>query len=319
MSKTHSIDQVLKQKTLKSKQRDLLETAQTARKFATQTLALPDNKSYQKYTQLDRDFVTWIVVATDEFSMQPMQSCFPIIGCLSYRGYFSEAQAKAYAEALKKQGKEVHVNGSPAYSTLGWFSDPIVSPMLKHGELSMLETMFHELAHQRLYIKNDSDFNEAFASTVGHYGIRQWLAVYKPTKIQYYNSAIKRNNDFLTLLHNSADKLRTLYAERRPTTPPTATRKAKQIIIQQLQHNYLRFRQQHKQYKGYDKWFKKPINNPRLALISVYHDLVPEFSRWFHACDDDFERFYKTMETFAPLSKNRRHQRLNAKAECKAL
>src|ERR1700733_12376843 len=152
-----------------------LYVMQAAREFRSQQLGLPDNKSYRSYADIGRQFVVWNVVATPEFSVTPKRWCFPIAGCVAYRGYFSERRAHEFAAQLSVQGFDVVVEGVPAYSTLGKFADPVLSSMLPYGDDDVAATIFHELAHQLLYVEDDSEFNEAFATTVEDAGLERWL------------------------------------------------------------------------------------------------------------------------------------------------
>lgn len=313
VSQIQPINKVLHQPETPQKTRDLLKLAQQARVFAVNQLGLPDNQSYRGFADLNRKQVTWNVVATRPLSLQPYLSCFPVVGCLSYRGYFTEQGAKRFAHALEQQGYETFIGDSTAYSTLGWFADPIVSPMLQYGDIRLVETLFHELAHQRLYIENDSNFNEAFATAVGQNGTREWLRHTHPEKLQAYNRYLRRQADFLNLLEQTSQRLKTLYQS---DLTDAQKRIKKQDYFSRLQEDYRLFKQQHQGYTGYDKWFEKPVNNPRLALLSVYHKLVPTFERWLDACDRDFPRFYKQVELLSGLTKAQRQQALNSTPEC---
>jgi predicted aminopeptidase len=313
MSQRQDIKTVIQQPGVKPDTRKKLKYALEIRRYATQKLGLPDNDSYLTYVDLKRKYVTWNVVATEAFSMQPRQWCFPVTGCISYRGYFREAAAKRFANQLRKQDYEVFVAGSSAYSTLGWFSDPIVSPMLEYGDIILAQTMFHELAHQQLYFKDDSVFNEAFASTVGEYGARQWLKEKHPKSLAKYNQWITRRNAFYDVLRETAIRLRKLYASK---TGKARMKKEKNKIYQQLHSDYARYKKRFGNYSGFDFWFDKPVNNPRLALVSVYQDLVPDFARWLKACDGDFPRFYTTIARLNTLTPQHRHQALKQKAQC---
>jgi len=314
VSQVKPIDEVINNHQTDEKTRKLLQQAKLARAFAINTLKLPDNQSYLGYADLKRKNVTWNVVATKVLSMEPYQSCFPVVGCLSYRGYFSEDQAKQFAKKLQQDDYETFIGGSSAYSTLGWFEDPIVSPMLNHGEAWLLQTLFHELAHQQLYIKDDSDFNEAFATTVGQNGVRAWLKETHLEALPDYNEYLRRYNGFLMRLGDAAKQLKAVYE----SDVNDATKlSSKQQIISQLRKSHLLFKKQYKGYTGFDKWFEKPINNPRLALVSVYHELVPDFERWLKACNNNFPRFYKTVEQLSELPKDQRIEALKKPAVCK--
>lgn len=313
MSQRRDINQVIEDEGTPDKTRQYLQTVKQAKQFAREQLKLPDNNSYNSFSDLKRDKVTWNVVATPELSMQPYQSCFPITGCLSYRGYFDKNMAETFAHQLEQQGYETYIGGSTAYSTLGWFNDPIVSPMLRFGELHLVETLFHELAHQQLYIKNDSNFNEAFATTIGQTGLRRWLEQSNPQVIRQYNAKNRRHAEFLGLLNQTSKALKTLYQS---DISDEQKRLRKQQEINKLRQDYQQFKAKHNNYSGYDAWFKKPINNPRLAMVSVYHQYVPDFERWLDACQHDYDAFYAVIAEIGRLSKQQRYQMLSGKAQC---
>jgi len=151
-----------------------LDLAQRARLFGIEQLNLPNNESYTSFYDTGQEYVTWNVVAAEEFSLNPHNWCFPIAGCVSYRGYYSKEDAESYAAGFKEQGFDVTVNGATAYSTLGWFEDPLLNTMLDRSDPSIASLLFHELAHQQLYVGDDSTFNESFASFVEKEGLKQW-------------------------------------------------------------------------------------------------------------------------------------------------
>ncbi len=313
MSKVQPLEDVIQQEETPDKTRKLLTQAQQARVFAVKQLGLPDNQSYRGFADLHRKNVTWNVIATQPLSLAPYLSCFPVVGCLSYRGYFSEQGAKKFAQQLQTQGYETFIGGSTAYSTLGWFKDPIVSPMLQYGDLHLIETLFHELAHQRLYIKDDSDFNEAFATAVGQNGTRKWLRQHQPERLAGYNRYLKRQNEFLGLLVTTSKRLKKLYQSSLSDTQKLDLKKQ---YFARLRSDYQLFKQRHQGYTGYDKWFTKPVNNPRLALLNVYHEQVPWFERWLAACNQDFPRFYQAMERLSKLPKQERLSALKHTPDC---
>ena len=269
-----------------------LQTAIAIRQFAITDLGLPDNKSYSTYVELDRDAVVWNVVATAPFSLQAKQWCYPVIGCASYRGYFKQVNAQGYAEKLQAQGLDVAVVGATAYSTLGWFSDPLTSLMLRSDDAGIAELLFHELAHQQLYIKGNSRFNEAFATTVGEQGTVHWLQVTAQGELlQRYQRRLVVRAQFLRLLNQTREQLQTLYQNAEADEYKA---EQKQQLFLELRQSYEELKQQQWQGIGwYDGWFKQPVNNARLVAIGTYRDLVPAFTKLLAACGQDFERFYQ--------------------------
>lgn len=292
-----------------------LAQARAFRDFASDSLALPDNDSYRSYVQLDRPHVVWNVYAAEEFSLEPKTWCFPVVGCVAYRGYFAQADAQALADALAAEGMDVFVGGATAYSTLGWFDDPIVSPMLERGELGLAGLIFHELAHQRLYVKGDTAFNEGFATTVEEGGVRRWLQGAEPSRLPGYEDFLARRRDFLALVVQTRARLAALYADE--TLDLEARREAKQAIIEAMRAGHAALKAgPWRGFAGYDAWFAQPINNARLAAVAVYREQVPDFERWLGACAGDFARFYRAMEGLAELDRSARRARLAGPAAC---
>lgn len=314
MSQREPISEVLTDKSLDGKTRQNLQTAVEVRNFASEQLALPENDSYRKFVQLDREYVVWNVVAAPEFSLKPKEWCFPVAGCVSYRGYYQLEDANAFATEQKKAGLDVAVIPVPAYSTLGWFDDPVLSSMFNRGELILAETIFHELAHQQLYVQDDSVFNEAFASSVGEAGVDRWLQASKREQdLQVYRQHLLRKAEFISLLRRTAKRLNGLYEQKLAVAE---MRSQKAALFERLQQEYAELRQQWGGYSGYDRWFERELNNARLASIAVYRDRVPDFVRWLASCDGDLRRYYAMMEKLGKLDKALRHEKLTGPARC---
>jgi len=285
--------------TLKAKLQLLID----ARKYASETLHLPSNDSYSSYVDTGRDYVTWNVVAAPEFSLVPKTWCFPVAGCVSYRGYFKEASAQAFSDELKEQGFDVIVGGALAYSTLGWFDDPLVNTMMRGSNLRLIGTLFHELAHQKLYVKDDSNFNEAYASFVEQQGVRQWLADHeKDSSIPGYDAYLQRQVDFNELLQATRKKLVALYREEKPEGD---LRLAKQDVFEQMRADYLLLKESWNGYKGYDNWFNRELNNARLVAVSTYRMWVPAFSAIFEETGG-FTAFYERAAEIGAMTKPER-------------
>lgn len=309
MAARQSIDELLAGDDIDQELRTQLETLVRARRFAVEALYLPDNDSYSTYVETGRDAVTWNVVATQEFSMQPETWCFPIAGCVSYRGYYAKSDAEHYAEALIQQNFDVTIGGASAYSTLGWFADPILDTMLRGGELRYVGTLFHELAHQLLYVKDDSDFNEAFASFVEQEGTRQWLAQQgQADRIARYDLSLQRRGDFIQLLRNTRTELIEAYSD---PAPDAELRARKQAIFKQMRENYELLKVEWQGYAGYDGWFRRDLNNARLVAVSTYRRYVPAFAEIFNESNQDFQAFYKRAEELSRLPFAERRSILN--------
>jgi len=236
-----------------------LELSQTLRMFANQELGLPDSKSYSTYVDLKRDFPVWNVIAAPKLSLKPKQWCYPVIGCASYRGYFKQAAAHRYAEKLKRMGFDTMVGGASAYSTLGWFSDPLLPSMMRYGDSNLAETLFHELAHQQLYINGDSDFNEAFATVVGEVGAQRWLDQSDKSQAQAYRQRLIARDQFYALINKTRAALKVVYSS---SDSKLSKHNAKQAIIRKLDDEYYALKNDEWDGKPlFDRWFERGVNN----------------------------------------------------------
>jgi predicted aminopeptidase len=285
-----------------------LATVLQIRDFATQSLALPDNGSYRVYADLDRAQVAWNVVATPEFSLSPKEWCFPVAGCVPYRGYFSRANAEKYAETLKLERLDVRVAGVAAFSTLGWFRDPVFSTQLRRSDADIAALIFHELAHQQLYLRGDAAFNESFATTVEIEGMRRWLAQgNNAAAMDKYQRDLTRQTEFVTLLLESRARLEGLYAS---SLTEDQMRTAKARVFDTLRAEYANLRQQWGGYDGYDTWFAQDLNNAHLASIGLYNQYVPAFQRLLADVRGDLPMFYRQAHTLSRLPTAERAARL---------
>ena len=263
------------------------------RAFAVKELGLPDNNSYSTYVDLEREFPVWNVIAAPEFSVHAQQWCYPVIGCAAYRGYFKRASAIKYAERLQHSGLETVVLGATAYSTLGWFSDPILPSMLRYGEADFAETLFHELAHQQLYINGDSEFNEAFATVVGEVGADRWLKQNRPELLDDYQTRRSALTQFYALIADSKTRLNDLFNQG---IDGDEMRVRKQAEFDDLKQRYEQLKSRHWQGRGwFDRWFDTPLNNARLAAFSTYRDRVPELQAFLALCGGKLSQFYRAL------------------------
>jgi predicted aminopeptidase len=286
-----------------------LEQVRAAREFASQELGLPDNSSYRSYADIGRPYVVWNVVATPEFSVTPKRWCFPVAGCVAYRGYFHEQSARDFALALEEQGFDVAVDPVPAYSTLGKFADPVLSSMLRYGDDDLAATIFHELAHQLLYVRDDSEFNEAFATTVEYVGLERWLAHQGATaRMQAFRGEQQRERELVSLLTATRARLEELYAAPLPHHEMVVK---KEEVFAQLSNDIRALeRRQGVKYPLYEEWIAAGLNNARLASVATYFECVPGFMRLLHEQGDDLPRFYAAAHKLAELPRDERHARL---------
>lgn len=285
-----------------------LAAVQAARDFASQKLALPDNPSYRSYADLKRDYVVWNVVATPEFSIEPLKWCFPIAGCVAYRGYFSEKKADAFGARLRRGGADVVVEGVPAYSTLGRFADPVLNTMLIYGDSELAAIVFHELAHQLVYVADDSEFNEAFAVTVEETGLARWLEFTgKKEELQAYEGQRARDQAFNNLFAERRAALAHLYASK---LPPAVMRERKRGQFEALADDMRDLARRQGRVSGYEDWIDAGLNNAHLASVATYFDCVPGFERLLAQENGDLPRFYAAVRLVAREPRAARHRQL---------
>ncbi|MEQ1720583.1 MAG: aminopeptidase [Nitrosomonas sp.] len=283
------------------------------RQFATDHLKLPENLSYTSYADLKRPFVVWNVFAASELSMSLKQWCFVQVGCVNYRGFFSQASAEQFAEELRKEGYDVHVGGIRAYSTLGWFSDPVLNTFIGYSEMNLARLIFHELAHQILFVPGDTVFNESFATAVEHEGVRRWfkhkgtdqeqtaLMARYDNEMIFINLVLKHRQRLLELFHSDASDV--------------DKRTEKSRIYRDLREEFLRIRVENSEFRSYDPWFAQPLNNALLATVSIYTQAVPSFQAILTQLDGDMDKFYKTIKQISALPKQERNRILQQAAE----
>lgn len=304
------IDKVIADPGTPGSLKDTLQEVRAAREFASRQLDLPNNKSYRSYANINRRFVVWNVVATPEFSVHPKQWCFPIAGCVAYRGYFSEKRARKFAKGLQGRGFDVTLDGVPAYSTLGKFADPVLSTMLPYGPDELAATIFHELAHQLLYVKDDTQFNEAFATTVENTGLERWLAFNgHADRFQRYRKDSTRERQYVELFAHTRAQLAKLYATG---MAPEQMREKKARAFADLadEVHALEKRQGVQRQTLYDQWIEEGLNNARLASEANYYDCVPGFEQLLAEEGNDLPRFYTAAKDLARLPIAQRHARL---------
>jgi predicted aminopeptidase len=267
-----------------------LETAQRIREFASRELALPDNGSYNSYADLGRPYVVWNVFAAGEFSVEPKQECFPFAGCVAYRGFFSEDEARRHAARLRADGFDVHVGGVPAYSTLGWFDDPLLSTFIAYRDWQLARLVFHELAHQQVYARNDSTFNESFAVAVEEEGVRRWLrAQGRAADLESFSATQARRREFAARVKETRERLARVYQGNISTAEK----------LERKRGEFERLR------SSYPQAVPAELNNAFLASIGVYTDLVPAFERLL-AESGSLPAFYERVRSLAASERSSR-------------
>ena len=309
LQKRHPIVDVLADPATPPTLKSRLERVLTVRDFASRELLLPDNQSYRSYADLERPYVVWNVFAAAEFSVKPEQWCFPVAGCVEYRGYFAQAKAEAFAQDLRAKGLDVYVGGVPAYSTLGWFDDPVLNTFIHYPEHELARLIFHELAHQLLYVKGDTEFNESFAAAVEAEGIARWIARFGDDRMrELYEQSQLRRTQFAALVLKHRGALAALY---RMKLAPAAMRERKAGVFAGLTQDYQRLKVEWGGYAGYDRFFDEP-NNAKLASIALYNTLVPRFRQLLVRHQGDLKAFYAEVKEIAALGKDARASRLAA-------
>jgi predicted aminopeptidase len=288
--------------------RELAEVRE-ARDFASHQLDLPDNDSYRSYVRIDRPYVVWNVVAAPVLSVLPKEWCFPIAGCVAYRGYFQEKRARDFAAELKQRGYDVVIEGVPAYSTLGKLPDPVMSTMMRYGSDELASMIFHELAHQLLYVQNDSRFDEAFAVTVEDEGLKRWLE-YKgrPAHIAQLRKEQAEDRQFTALLRHTRDRLARLYASDIPRA--AKLRRKQQLFAELAAEIHGLERRLAVRFPEYDGWIAAGLNNAELVSVGTYNDCLPGFQRLLRQENDDLPRFYDAARKLAREPKAARDARL---------
>lgn len=288
--------------------REKLALTLKAREFASTELGLPQNQSYRRYADLGRPFVVWNVFAAPEFSTQPAQWCFVMAGCVNYRGYFSKADADAFAAEATAAGHDVYVGGVPAYSTLGWFADPVLNTIVNYPSVELARIIFHELSHQVVYVKDDSVFNESFAVAVEREGLRRWLA--KSGSAQDRQTFEKMQGyraDFIALVQTYRAHLEALYKQR---VAPDAMRVSKQRLFDDMRRDYGKLKVSWGGFAGYDRWFAQNPNNALLASVAIYTQRVPAFEAMLREQGSDMPKFFEAVKALAKLDKAAREAAL---------
>jgi predicted aminopeptidase len=276
------------------------------RRFAVEELGLPDNDSYTTYVALEQPYVVWNVVATQEFSVDPERWCFPFAGCVAYRGYFDQADAERYAAELAEKGLDTYSGGATAFSTLGYFDDPVLSTMVNGGDQYVASLLFHELAHQKLYVKDDSEFSEAFATVVEEIGTERWLMQNAtPADLERYLARRQRRAEFGALVTAQQARLRAIYAS---ASPAEQLRVEKERAFATMRSEYEALKARWGGSGEYDGWFAQPLNNATLAAVATYTHWLPALRARARAVG--LATFYVDTAALAELESEERGERL---------
>ena len=303
-SRQHDIKSVVDNPATSPALRDKLQSVLEIREFASEALGLPRNASYRSYANLERPYAVWNVFAAPEFSIQPRQWCFAFAGCVNYRGYFEKADAETFGAEVAAEGYDVFVGGVPAYSMLGYFPDPVLNTFVNYPKPHLARLVFHELAHQVVYVKDDSVFNESFAVAVEQEGMRRWLARYGTDQDRTTSELIgQRRTQFVTLIESYRGRLNALYQSG---LPPAEMRPRKQALFAALEEDYRQLKASWGGFAGFDRWFSDKPNNALLASVSIYTRNVPAFEALIARENGDMPRFYAAVKALARLGKAER-------------
>jgi predicted aminopeptidase len=284
--------------------RTQLEAVAAIRDFATRELGLPDNGSYRTYADVGRPYVVWNVVAAPEFSVTSKEWCYPIVGCVAYRGYFVESRARKFADQQRASGMDVAVGGVAAYSTLGHFDDPVLNTMVSWNDVELAAIIFHELTHQLLYVANDASFNEALATAVEEEGVKRWLISQgRGQDLAEHQVEQQHYLKVVDLLNATRDELKRIYA-----TPlaPAQMRAAKDMAFDGLHSKFAALRAEWGGHAPYEAWFSRNINNAHLASVATYFVCVPGFERELAAVQGDLPAFYRRVRELSKLNQKAR-------------
>ena len=316
LSKREAIEDLIADPGSSPELKNKLSTILDIRDFAETELMLPVDNNYDSYVDVQRPFVVWNVFAAPEFSMIPVNWCYPIAGCVSYRGYFSEADAQAYAAKLENDGLDVYVGGVSAYSTLGWFSDPVLSTIINRDDYRLAALLFHELAHQLIYIPGDTEFNESFATTIEREGLRRWLASTNLNETESSNIVLlaelntQRREEFVALVNSAVGELQVVYES---SNNELEKRQAKADVFASMRSQYNSLRNNWNGYDAYDAWMSRELNNAQLSTVATYFNWVPAFEQILADNGNDLNSFYSEVTALAELDIDGRAYILSSK------
>ncbi len=304
LNRAQPVSAVLEDPATNQHLKQALTKAVQLRAFASRELGLPDNQSYTHYADLQRPYVVWNVFATEEFSIKPLQWCFIGVGCVSYRGFFAQADADAFATELRRDGADVFLGGVPAYSTLGWFDDPLLNTFIGYSETELAQLMFHELAHQVVFVGDDSAFNESFATAVELEGVNRWLNLHGTSaQRSAFESLLQRKAAYISHMISARKQLEAVYAsgasvEEKRSTKAQIFAALREALAQGSKHP--------------ERWQAVQLNNAQLASVATYTQWVPAFRAVLAQQQGDLTQFYKVVKAMSDLPQSERNAMLHA-------
>lgn len=267
-----------------------LQSVDSIRQYASEYLSLPGDESYAKYADLKRKHVVWVLYAAPEFSLEPKKWRYPAVGEMDYRGYFREEDTLEMAADLRKDGYDVCIGGVDAYSTLGWFHDPVLNTFVHYPDLDLAETIFHELSHRVVFRRGDTMFNESMANVVAEEGVKRWLTHQKRfADLKKYEGRIVRRGEFYREIDRTRHELKALYASGKP---PEVMREKKKAILGKLRSQFLELRRRWGG-QGLEGWLREDLNNGHIVSLNIYADMMPHFRQLMKECGGDMDLFFK--------------------------
>jgi len=309
LQKARPVAEVLADPKSKPLLKQKLNTVADIRAYAETAVHLPAKGQYERYANLGRRHVVWVVFAAPEFSVEARKWWYPLVGSLSYRGFFKERLAEQEAAGLRAEGLDVYVGGVDAYSTLGFLRDPLLNTFIGRSDAELAELIFHELTHQRLYLSGDTDFNEAFASAVGQEGARRWLRAQGRTReLAQYEKEMRIEREFVALVLRTREELKQVYSRTYRSVEIERAAKAAAFVHMRQRADAL-----DRRYGGslkIERWFQKPVNNARLSTLATYYEMLPGFEALLKAHGGDLESFFKAVEAMRGLGKEARRQKI---------
>jgi predicted aminopeptidase len=310
MNQRVDIETLLEDETTPPSLRERLLLVQDIRRFSVERRDLPDNGSYSSYVELRRPWVVQNLFAAPEFSTRLQQWCYPVIGCASYRGYYDESRLQAYADELRAEGLDVYVGAVSAYSTLGWFDDPVLSSFVDWPEYRLAGLLFHELTHQRIYIDDDTTFNESLASAVQQRGTELWLnSSGRHGDLAEFSRWLAYRRDVIALIVSTREQLAKVYADDQQDA---AKREQKALVFEQARGEHDRIAERHDINSGFRRWFAAELNNAKIGSVSAYNSRLNAFIHMLDANDDDFAAFFRYAERLGELPREQRDVCLDA-------
>lgn len=313
MGERRDLEKVLADPELDQARREQLVYARHVLDWAAEEVGLSARGSYRSYVGLERDWVVWNLFAAPEFSLEPHRWCYPVAGCVSYRGYFDRRRADRAAARLREEGLEVYGAGAIAYSTLGWFDDPLTTTMLRLGRPALAELLLHELVHQRLYVAGDTRFNESLATAVAEEATRRWLAAQGGgEEARLWRRANQARSRVLRWVEEARGQLREVYESSLPEAEKRAVRDR---IRRNLRQGFHDAALDSPALQSWGEWFSGPLNNAQLNTLTEYNGLAPAFNRLLLGCGGHWDCFWREAEALAALEPEARHRRLRGLTE----